>query len=312
MKVILLCKRDWANFAYILASSLRKVGVDAKTFFLYPHKFNYAQRGILFSEASVKEVEDSDVVIFVHSEYVETGVSLEGKIVAVCHTGTKYRQGSREVNRRFNPVVDVSFCGGDVLGMGAKNEVWIQPPIDTEVIRPIYKTKFKKVIVGHYPSGQKGAKVIIDVIEKIKAKNLEFRYSNVTVPWKDNLKRMAECDVYIEEMNTSQKGIPLYIFGMQALEAAALGKIVCTRFPMFNDYERVFGDCSLIPTNTPEILQSTLENLLSMSDKNFVELQMKTRRWVEERHSLEVIGSWLKEQFEKIGRSKHDLSKMYL
>jgi len=303
VKVTLLCKIDFANVASILAESFRKVGINAIAFSLKRHKFKYTKQATVIERDNAKvEVEKSDVVVFVHSLFIDTGVDLGEKIVAVYHTGSQYRKNAREVNQVFNKIVDVSFCGGDVLNMGAKNEMWVQPPIDTEFIKPVYKTDFSKFIIGHFPSGgaKKGCAIINEVLQRVRKRNFEFNYNLNHVPWTYNLKRMSECDIYIEDMHDKQGDKPLYVFGMQALEAACLGKVVCTRFPMFGEYEKTFGPCSLIATDTPEILQAKIEDLLSLSNEKFVELQKRTRKWVEDQHSYEVVGNRFKKIFEEM------------
>ena len=307
MKAVLLSKSDWANLSYFYEKSLNAVGIEAKAFSKTRHRYYPKQVKLYKNIKEIKEyIQDADVVMFVHSVYTETGVSLKNKIVCVVHTGSAYRQNSKKLNKIFNPIVDVTFSGGDVLGMGAKNEIWVQPAIDINKIQPSYfnpKPK-DKVVIAHYPSGTKGYPIIKDVISKLKRKNFIFKYDSTKVPWENNLKRMSECDIYIEEMNPEQKGIPLYVFGIQAIEAAALGKVVCSRFPMFNDYEKIFGSCGLIPTNTPEILKDTLEKFLYMSDLDFIELQKKSREWAVNCHSYKVIGERFKNIFEDIRRKK--------
>lgn len=306
MKVVLLCNSDWANVAYVYEKCLREVGIDAISFSSKSHHYGYPEQARLWKNINnIKQyVEECDVIIFVHSEYIETGINLKNKVVCVVHTGSRYRQNSKNINNIFNPIVDVTFSGGDVLGMGAKNEIWIQPAIDTKKIQPSYYKPRDKVIIAHYPSGSKGYQIINNVIGKLNRKNFIFKYDPVNVPWEDNLKRMSECDIYIEEMNSHQKGIPLYIFGIQAIEAAALGKVVCSRFPMFDKYVETFGECGLIPTNTPEILKEKLEEFLSMGDSDFIELQKKSRKWVEDCHSYKVIGNKFKKIFKDILKEK--------
>jgi|LSQX01.2.fsa_nt_gb glycosyltransferase involved in cell wall biosynthesis len=306
MKVVLLCNNDWANVAYVYEKCLREVDIDAISFSSKKHHYGYPEQAILWKNINdIKSyVEECDVLIFVHSEYIETGVDLNNKIISVIHTGSRYRQNSKKINDIFNPLVDITFSGGDVLGMGAKNEVWIQPAIDIKKIQPFYYKSKDKTIIAHYPSGSKGYPIINDVIGKLNRKNFMFKYDPINVSWEDNLKRMSECDIYIEEMNSDQNGIPLYIFGIQAIEAASLGKIVCSRFPMFDKYEETFGECGLIPTNTPEILKEKLEEFLSMDDSDFIELQKKSRRWVENCHSYKVIGKRFKTIFNKLLKEK--------
>ena len=75
--------------------------------------------------------------------------------------------------------------------------------------------------MGHFPSkpAVKGSDKIVEAMKNVKG-NFEFRYSDKRVSWEEQIKRMSECDIYVERF-TKDSG-----FGITALEAAALGKIV--------------------------------------------------------------------------------------
>lgn len=302
MKVIFLCKDDWANMGYTYSKSLNKIGIYSKSFCQIKHIFGYPEHSKLYSNLLKNEVEEADVVIFIHSKFVETGVDLSKKIVGVMHTGTTYRQFHKEVNKVFDPIVDITFCGSDVLGFNPKNEVCLQPAIDTDFFQPIYSNFLdrEKMIIAHYPTSPKGYEIIQKVIDSLNQGEIEFRYNPKTVPFDDHIKRVSECDIYIEDMHDKQNGIPLTAFGITTLECACLGKIVCTRFPDLPIYEKFFGKCGVQVTNNKTELREKLNWLLSIPKDEIIELQKLTRKWVEERHSFEVIGNWLKEQLEKV------------
>ena len=160
MKVVFLSRSDWANMGYTYAKSLNKVGVNAISFSKTKHRFNYPGNSTIYTKNTKKHVAEADVVVFVHSRYIETGVNLSKKIVGVIHSGSSYRQKHARINKIFNPIVDVSFCGSDVLGFGAKNEVCIQAAIDTTMLQPVY-SKFsgkREIIIGHFPTSNKDIK----------------------------------------------------------------------------------------------------------------------------------------------------------
>ena len=92
-------------------------------------------------------------------------------------------------------------------------------------------------------------------------------------------------------MHQFQNGIPLTIFGITVMEAAALGKIVINRFPMKNSYEKVFGKCAIFNTESSDELKNVIEYLLSLSNEKIIDLQKDSRRWVENCHSYKVIGN---------------------
>jgi len=204
------------------------------------------------------------------------------------------------MNAIFNPIVDISFCGGDVLGMGAKNEVWIQPVIDISKMSPKYKVDFnEKYIIGHYPSGEKGTNTIVSAINKIKKDNFIFKCDKNRVTWEQNLNRVSECDIYIEALQSHQNGIPLFIYGISAVESCALGKVTCARFPIIDKFEKIFGKCGLIHTNDEQELTQKLTNILSLPKEKFHELQIESRKWTENLYSYQSIGNLLKNILQK-------------
>lgn len=302
MKVIFISNNDWANMSYEYVKALNMVGVEALGFKKIKHHYNYKTEVPIFKNIDQikNHLQTSDVILFNHTEYISTGINLQNKVVGVIHTGSKYRQHSVKMNAIFNPIVDISFCGGDVLGMGAKNEVWIQPVIDITKIEPNYKTNFnEKYIIAHYPSGEKGSNTIISAVNKIKKDNFIFKCDKNRVIWEQNLKRVSECDIYIEALQSHQNGIQLFIYGISAIESCALGKITCARFPIINKFEKTFGKCGLINTENEEQLTQRLTDILSLSKEKFHELQLESRKWVENLYSYKSIGNLLKNILEK-------------
>jgi hypothetical protein len=309
MKVVFLSHSDWANWGYMFSKSLNKVGVESIAYCSNPHRYNYHEMAIKYGKTSKTNIINADVIVFMHSEFVNTGIDLSNKIIAVVHAGSKYRNHSERINSIFNPIVDVSFCSSDLLGRGPKNEVCIQGAIDTDYLQPVYSNLENKtnIVIGHYPSGPKKHEIITKVVNKVKRirKNIDFRCDLNNVSHEEQIKRVSECDIYIEEMTSVPGDTSYSTFGTTALECAALGKIVCTRFPDLLLYEKLFGKCEGIQvTNTEKELEDKLLWILSLSNIDFIELQKKARQWVVDRHSPEVIGLWLKNQLEIIQKEK--------
>jgi len=152
-------------------------------------------------------------------------------------------------------------------------------------------------VISHYPSRapRKGSDEINYVIEHmVKDRDFIFKYISKRIPWKDNLIRMSECDIYIEHLFDDR-------FGITALLAAALGKIVVTKFPYMAEYEKIFGVPAVIQAaNTKEELADRLDYLLSLSDAERLELKKRTRKWVEEVHSHEVVGKRLVKVYQEV------------
>lgn len=307
MKIVMLSVNDWANVGGVYQECFTRVGLDAVSLCTVKHRFNYPNHSTWINPGLMKEyVKDADVVMFMHSEFIDTGVDLKDKIVAVVHTGSKYRQNAKSMNEFFNSIVDVTFSGGDVLGMGAKNEIWIQPAVDVKALQPVYKNNNDPYIIAHYPTGTKGYPIIQDVINGLTNRNFVFRYDANNIPWKEHLKRVYECDIYIEDMMDNQRGIPLLIYGIQTIEAAAQGKVVCTRFPIVDKYEKEFGKCGIQVANNAIQLTHVLESILSSKKEDFIKMQKESRKWVEKCQSYEVIGKRFKKIFKQLWKDKHE------
>jgi glycosyltransferase involved in cell wall biosynthesis len=304
MKVVFLSMRDWANMGYTYSKSLNSIGIESKSFCMKNHRFEYPEHSIVYNQTHRDYIVNSDVIVFIHSKFIDLQINLSKKIIAVMHAGSTYRQNHKAVNKIFNPIVDITFCGSDVLGFKPKNEVCSQPAIDTEYFKPVYSdfSKSRNMIIGHYPTSPKGYEIISKVINELKddGENIELRYDSETVSFLNHIKRISECDIYIEDMHDMQGDVPLTAFGITTLECACLGKVVCTRFPDLPIYEKLFGSCGVQVTNNEKELKEKLQYLISLPKEDFIQLQKNTRKWVEERHSLQVIGKWLKTEFEKI------------
>jgi hypothetical protein len=307
MKVLLLANSDWAGLGNNLTESLCRVGVDAK--FYSKNRGIYKHRNNSISKFQAIEFSKScDVIQYMHSEKVNLNINLKGKKVVVFHGGGKYRDNPQKICNLFNNIIDCSVIQTyDLFGLGAKNEKWLLPGIDVANIKPIYKNN-KKIVVGHYPSSKigKGSENVKRIIENIKDKvpEFEFRYDNKRVPWKLQLKRMSGIDIYIERMslgnNTKFGWKRTGVWGMAALEAAALGKIVVTNFYGKKFYKKQFGDYALQVADSEKQMETLLISLLTKNKNELLELKKKTRKWVEEKHSFEVVGAQLRGIYEKI------------
>jgi len=310
MKILLLAKNDWSGVGNLLTQSLLSVGVDAKFYVSKLGNYKHPCTSIGVNEAKRFSIE-CDIIQFMHSEKLEFGINLVGKKIVVFHGGGKFREGHERICKIFNPIVDCSLIQTyDLFGLGAKNEKWILPPIDTKSIKPIYETKGKKIIVAHFPSSRitKGSDNIIKIIENIRNKvsDFEYRYSYKKVCWREQIERMSAVDIYVERMSLKTKGkrnkkwSKTGVWGMTALEAAALGKVVLTNFLGESEYKKQYGKCYLQIANSEKDMESILIKLLSKSKDELLKLKYKTRKWVENYHSLESIGLRLKKTYEEI------------
>lgn len=294
---------DWANMGYLLARSLQEVGVDAKAIMTKPHLFNYPQRAERVGgfENLKRYLDDAEIVVLMHSNpgLLHISYDLSKKKLAVFHGGSEYRNKPDIINKLFNDKVFVSLTQtGNLLNLGAKNEKWILPPVDTEKIQPVYDSVGCRPIVGHFPRGFdiKGSEVINRVVKKVQGrKDFEYFFSAYQTGWEENLQRMARCDIYISAMKPELNGKP-YGGGVEMvdLEAAALGKIVITHFSEINRYREEYGDCELFVANNESDLEGCIIHALNSKKQD----REYTREWVVKNHSFKAVGERLRKALE--------------
>lgn len=305
MKVLFISRDDHANMGYVASQALQKIGIESTATIRRKERFGYPAQGIEIENPKYLKpyAEEADVIIFMHDpKHRHPGIDLKDKKVLVWHTGSGYRQKFEKYNAFFNPIVDVSLCSSDLLGLGAKNERCLNGLVDTETLQPDYRRRDNKLIIAHYPSHAKGAENILAAIQWLERGKFKdsfiFKYDGQRVCWTEQIERMSECDIYISEIVLVQRDKIVGHFGITALEAAALGKVSITRsiFP---------EDCSDFPfgiqvANTPEELAEKLEYLISLPNDELLKLRKLTRDWVVHCHSYGAVGRRLLKIIEEI------------
>lgn len=302
--VVIISRDDWANVGFSFQQALNAVGVDALAIKERPHVFDYGEEALVVGlKRAREEMEKAKVLLFMHSRGHFTrkwpdDPILKNRFVAVFHGGTTYRTNPVGVSRVFGNVDATIIQTADLLGLGAKNEHWVMPPVDTEAIEPQYSKVKKPYVLGHYPrqANLKGSDTILRVAHTLKARDLEFEwlYGDKLVTWAENLERMAACDVYIERMKVVDKqGNLTGEWGVTALEASALGKAIVTNFRSQEKYETEFGKCPFFVANSEEELEELLEELINAHPNKIRSAQRRTREWVEEFHSFKAVGARL-------------------
>lgn len=305
--VLFVARVDYANVGFLFAESLREVGVKAYSF---QRKINAARPHQSKLYRAPKELTSvakrADAVVWMQTEYSHIETSLVGKRLAVFHGGTLYRSRSKIANKVFNPIVHVTLIQtAEMLDRGAKNEQWILPPAYVGNIQPKFSVG-KKLVIGHYPSAPgvpmnlvlKGSSLINKLMKRYSSR-VEFRFSAERVSWEDNLKRMNDCDIYIESLNQLSTSTNKLDWSLQALEAAALGKIVVTNFSYGKKrYKKEYGNCALQVTNTEKQFIYVMDSLLSTSRDKLIELKHDSRKWAVELHGLKATGLRLRKALE--------------
>lgn len=280
---------------YVFAQSLKTVGVDARAFTTQLHGLNYPEQADLMPHNIVSILKKADVIQYMHSMlFLHDKINLKKKRVFVFHGGTRYREHQDVLNEMFNPIVERTLIQTkDLWNDGAKDPVWVLPAVDVKTIQYHPETDNSKVVrIGHFATNpeRKGSRKIYEVVLEVMKefpKKVTYKTGNL-VPWADNIQRMANCDIYIDQMEVGE-------WGVSALEASALGKVVISNFRSSQDYAKEFGyPSSIIPANTYDALHRILKNLLTDGVDKIAILKRVSRRWVERFHSYEALGDRLK------------------
>lgn len=297
-KVLNISVDDYANFAHDNANALRSVGVKCIDVKLHKHVFNYARESEVVNEKTLKAlIDNSNLIQIFHSDSSLLKYCKRRRTV-VYHTGTRYRQRPEIFNAQFNPHVERSFIAlGEFAGKGSKNETYIvgaTPMIGTRSLHFI-----KPLCVAHYPSSPevKGSEGIISVLDKVQDQfGFKVSCSTNLVPHKEQIARMNSCDVYIEMNSLMQGGKPYGSWGITALEAAALSKIVVTNHTTVKVYERTYGiRPPFILIEEYGTLERALEYLAGLSDVSINNMKINSYDWVKKYHSFEATGNRLKQ-----------------
>jgi hypothetical protein len=286
MKVLLASVVDFANAGYLFQESLKAVGVEAiaTTTKMHTYGFEGQARFVQYHVNYLELLEWADIVIFMHSQMMPGDYSK--KKTFVFHGGTNYRLQYRKANEWFNKFVDGTLIQtGELLGLGVKNEHWLLPPVDVDRLQPDYKYYGHKF--AHYPSdyNRKGTNRLANAMEYV---GLELHFDHVGRPWEHNIKRMSECDIYVEAMGHPRE------WGITALESAALGDVTITQFETLPRYKKEYGECELVVANTDDELLSTIKDVSTWSKEKLLKKKKASRKWVKDLHSYEAIGKRLR------------------
>lgn len=304
--VVLVSTCDWANVGHLFQRSLEAVGVSAVSVAKKPHPFQYEQSSAVVHDRDVDGlVGRASTVINMHSVN-HTGPQ-KGKLVGVFHGGTEYRSNPAGMNAIFNKFVDFSLIQtGELLNLGAFDTEWMVPPVDCDRIKPRFGITGEFLNVAHYPRDgrEKGTKAILRalrMISRVKRYHDRVRYvwEQSRLPWPENLERMVQCDVYVESCVPTYRDREFGAWGMTALEAAALGKIVITNFVHAERYQAEFGSCPIQIANSSDEIVAVIKRLADMDRADLENLQVETREWVERVHSFEPTGKRLVSIFDK-------------
>jgi glycosyltransferase involved in cell wall biosynthesis len=312
----MLANDDWSNTGWRFSQCLKMLGLNVMFLKGREHTFAYPVQGEVHDELRTLRrngnrlralVEEAHVVHYIASAFIDVGVNMKGKNVVMQHGGTAYRQGHEHINPVYNQFVDVSIIQmPELLGHGANNEVWVSFPVDTEVLQPGEIPEHGPLKIGHFPSVAKvkGTDAVLRAVGSLEgdlAYRDGFTYTGVTnmnmnlVKWVANLKRLSQCDIYVEACKLTQSGRPYGEWGNTVVEAAALGKVVVTNSLSIERYEREYGQCPLLIANGEAELRDTLRELIRADRAWLREKAVAMREWVVKYHSMEATALKLME-----------------
>lgn len=293
MRVGLLCSQDWANFAYGLYKSLQAVNVDVIGHKLGRHLFGYLEQLDVITPSQVKDIyKDCNLILLVHSDWELIELLPEGSNVINFATGTKYRSNPEFINTKFNS--PFTLIALPEFQTPAPNPKYLVGAIELDMpVKPVGE----RLVVGHFPSNYnvKGTDDINRIILQLKdSYDFEYLHSVERVSHQENLERMNQCDIYIELIAPTQGGKPYGSFGISALEAAALGKIVVTQDLNGNGlYGKTYGPSMLNFVKDEMGLKKTLSELLQYKGSHIEGQQKATKDWVNKYHSHKATGEKL-------------------
>ena len=291
MKLGLLTSDDYANFQYDIYKSLQSVGVDVIARKIARHIFSYENQCEIITPNNIRETyKDCDIVIITHSCW-QLMELLDNKLIIPLHTGTPYRSNPELVNEKFkeSPFSIIALPEFQTL---APNPKYLVGAVESDwAVRDIVG---RRVRVGHFPSNPdvKGTEDIVRILRN--AENCEFIYSTERVSHAENLKRIYDCDIYVEMLASTQGGKPYGSFGITGLEAAAMGKIVITQ--AINDnglYNDTYGVNMLNFVKDELGLKKTLSSLLQYKGDYLTGQMESTKEWMEKNHSYKATGTKL-------------------
>lgn len=302
MKVLNICQDDWANFAYSNAMALRSVGVNTRCVTRNKHTSEYINHGDVMPSISdiCTEIKKADVVQFFHDNtnlFRMLIPAMAGKKIIVYHTSSFYRKNHAHVNAIMNPCVHKSVCAmPEFMGKGSKNEVYMVGAVDASDLHPKRQPR-RPYKVGHYPSNPsiKGSVSVIEMVGSVLGNGPhKLHYSDTQVSHTEQRRRMAECDIYVELFSMRDaNAMPYGNFGITALEAAALGKVVVTNCLGLEIYEKHYGPIGLCVANDEITFKENLARLLTMRPYELLAEQQLSYEWVRKNHGYQASGEYI-------------------
>lgn len=290
MKVVSVCSSDWANFAYNFSESLKAVGVDSYSYCLHSHPFGYPKQSTIVPASQLKDLTSDADFIVIHHSCAELLPYVSNKKIIHYAAGTKYRQEYQSLNLAFSNAVTTFIALPEFQYLVPNTKGWLHyvvGAVDTDYLQPEFG-QHNIIRVAHYPSNPE-VKGTNKIVESLSGVPVNFVYSTDRVSWTRQIERIKACDIYIELFAPTQGGKPYGSFGITALEAAALGKVVVTQNLNSNDlYFNTYGGTPIEMVSSD--LRKVVYSYVGRTDDYVVNMQKLTRDWVVKNHSYKATG----------------------
>jgi len=287
--ILLASSVDYACLMHNQANALRSIGVDVIDVTLSQHTFNYSSQSKVVSRETFKTLsQEAEHVLIGHSCPTLFGLN-QNPSFSVYHSGTRYRESPKYFNELFQ---SARVCLSDQTEFSVLGKMeYVVSAVHENLYKP--KEMDVKLIIGHYPSNPevKGTNEIIEMLKPFRD-TFEIRVGLKQVSHAEQIKRMQECDVYIELFKPELNGRPYGCFGVTALEAAMMGKLVITQDLEGRTYKEAYGEHPFITVKNKYQFQSAIEDAekyLTMSRAERIHLETK------ERHGYKATGERLKQ-----------------
>lgn len=300
--ILFLCDNDWANHMHNMANALRLAGIDCIDVKTVPHGFNYESESPIKLRSEINLlIRKSDIIVIFHScinfyTYVQKDARSFAKIF-VFHTGNFYRKRFSFCNAVFNLRVYGTLTNHcEFFKLGAKNMQYVERAVDIKDYMAFKHQVNSPIKIAHYPSNPeiKGTDKIVSMMDALKG-NFSFIYSKKSIAHPENMKRISDCDVYIELFKPQIEGREYGHYGYAALEAAACGKVVITQNLNKDIYEKIYGVCPMILVDNEKEFKDSISMVSNMAQPDISNLQTQIYKWVKEKHNFRATGERLKQ-----------------
>jgi hypothetical protein len=296
---------DWAGMGAHMAEASRRTGQEAVGYAKYQHKFGYLVKDKLWGTyPSIKELQKAEVVILMHTAMFQKGklpIDSSRQLIGAFHGGPPFRGKEKSFIERMKKKFGVHFhlIQTPEMYVPGDSNYLLEGLVDTDYLQPVYHNgKHRRLIFAHYPRptgngiALKGtASVVAALTPASFASRITLLIDKNQKTWVEHMKRVSKCDVYIEKISKTAE------FGMSALEAAALGKIVITQNEEREEYEKLWGKAPILRANNVDELRGVVNDILSWSKDEILEKQKESRKWVKNCHSMRTVGKRLNRIF---------------